>query len=100
MEFLQANWFSIVMLTIIAIERAVSHGVAKQRLAEIGSKVDAMEETLEGAVDKIANHIGDSSIHITPTLTELFKVRDDYMKKEMTDARRDIRRIEDLLNKM
>jgi methyl-accepting chemotaxis protein len=88
------------MLAIIAIERAVSHGVAKQKLAEIASKVDEMEETIESAVNKFAAHMADTNIHITPTLTELFKVRGDYMQQAMTDVRRDVRRIEDLLNKM
>jgi hypothetical protein len=100
MEFLQSNWFSIVMLAIIAIERAVSHGVAKAKVAEIVKKVDEMEETIDSAITRLSVHMADSNIHITPTLIELFKERNDYSKKEMTDIRRDIRRCEDLLNKM
>lgn len=100
MEFLQLNWFSIVMLAIIAIERAVSHGVAKAKLSEISNKVDELEDTITAAISKFAVHMADSNIHITPTLIDLLKERNDYSKKELTDIRRDIRRVEDILNKM
>jgi uncharacterized protein YydD (DUF2326 family) len=100
MEFFYNNWFSITMLGIIVIERAISHGVAKAKVAEIVKKVDEMEDMIENAVNRLTGHVADSTIHITPTLTELLKERNDYMKKEMTDVRRDIRRVEDLLTKM
>jgi hypothetical protein len=100
MEFLQANWFSIVMLAIIVIERAVSHGMAKAKVQEIGKKIDELEKTVLLTSERFAVHSTDSNVHITPTLTELFRERNDYMKKELEDTRRDVRRVEQMLTKM
>jgi hypothetical protein len=100
MEFLQANWFSLIMLLIIGIERAVSHGVAKQKAAEIIKKVGEMEAAVDGAVMRLAEHASDSDLHITPTLLELFKERNDYVKNELGNTRADVQRIEQMLNKM
>lgn len=100
MEFLQANWFSLIMLAIIAIERAVSHGVAKQKAAEIIKKVGEMEQVIDEAVIRFSEHANDSDRHITPTLLELFKERNDYVKSELGNTRVDVQRIEQMLNKM
>jgi hypothetical protein len=74
------------MLAIIAIERAVSHGVAKQKAAEIIKKVGEMEQVIDEAVNRFSEHANDSDRHITPTLLELFKERNDYVKSEWKQA--------------
>lgn len=100
MEFLQNNWFSFLMLFILVMDRVWNRGKRDEKMQQVIDKVDELEGTLDSAVSQISTHIADPNIHITATLTELTRERNEYLKKEMTDARRDIRRIEDMLNKM
>jgi uncharacterized protein YydD (DUF2326 family) len=100
MEWLQANWFSLVLLAVLVIDRAITRGKRDEKMQQIIDKVDEMEDTFDAAVVKFNEHAASSSLHITPTLTELLKERNDYVKKELEDTRRDVRRIEQMLAKM
>ncbi len=88
------------MSAVIIIERAVSHGMAKAKVQEIISKVEEMEKTIDVAVQNFNDHTSDSDSHVTSTLLDLLKERNEYTKKELADTRIDIRRVEDLLKKM
>jgi hypothetical protein len=107
MEFIQGNWFSIVMLAIVVIERAISYGVAKAKVeeiinnvAEVKNTVAEVKSTAETGMSRFYSHANDSSIHVTPTLVELLKERNDYVKNELANTRADVQRIENMLGSM
>lgn len=100
MEFLQTNWFPLLMVVVLVIDRAVTRGKHTEKMEQVIAKVDEMEETLGGVAEKVAEHVGNSDMHVTQTLTDLFRERNDYVKTELANTRRDVRRIEEMLQKM
>jgi glutamine synthetase len=88
------------MLAVIVVERAVSYGVAKAKAQEVINKVAEMEKTVETFVGKFYTHANDSSMHLTPSLMDLLKERNDYVKTELANTRTDVQRIEQMLSKM
>ncbi len=93
MEWFASNWFSFFSLVIVASGWLVQMGVLWAKIAE-------MEKTLEIVGNKFNEHITNPELHVNKLLMTLFDERFGTIKKEQTETRNDVKRIENMLNKM
>ncbi len=93
MEWFAQNWFSFFTLVILAGGWLVQMGVLK-------SKIAVMEKTLESVCDKFNDHCTNTDLHVNKLLMTLFDERFASIKKEQSETRQDVKRIENMLNKM
>jgi hypothetical protein len=100
MEFLQGNWFYFVTLLVLVADRIYARAKKDGKMDEMIKKIDGVATNFSAHEKKFNDHVADSAIHITPTLLELLKERNDYAKKEFENTRIDIQRVEALLNNM
>jgi hypothetical protein len=118
MEFLQGNWFSILVIGAYVIERVVTWAKKDAQAESLAKKVEdsdgkmtaavkaidvKMDEYLEAMSEHIKAfnlHVADTDMHITPMLIELLKERHDYSKNEFANTRTDIQRVETMLSSM
>jgi chorismate mutase len=100
MEFLTANWFSIACVLVYVAGQLINRARKDTKMDEMIQKIDSVANNFTAHERRFNEHVGDSDIHITPTLLELLKERHEYAKKEFADTRTDIQRVETLLNNM
>lgn len=93
MEWFQQNWFSVVSLLLVAGGWLVQMGVFKSKMA-------VMEKNLENVCEKFNEHCTNPDLHVNKLLMTLFDERFASIKKEQSETRSDVKRIENLLNKM
>src|SRR5689334_21578571 len=107
MEFLQGNWFSILLVAVYVAERLITWAKQGERMEQMIKKVTDVEEKIDEAartfgehVDSFNQHVSDSSIHVTDMFQQLLHERNEYMKQQFAETRSDVQRIETLLNNM
>lgn len=93
MEWLAQNWLSVLTVAASCGGWLVQMGVFKSKMAE-------MEKTLETVCNKFNEHCTNPDIHVNKLLITLFDERFASIKKEQSETRSDVKRIENLLNKM
>ena len=93
MDWLSQNWFSVVSLLILA-------GGFLMQMGGLKSKITEMEKTLTTVCDKLGEHCSNPDLHVNKLLMTLFDERFASIKKEQSETRSDVKRIETLLNKM
>ena len=93
MEWLSQNWFSVLTVVFVVGCSLMQTGVFK-------SKITAMEKTLESVCNKFNEHCSNPDLHVNRLLMTLFDERFASIKKEQSETRQDVKRIENLLNKM
>jgi adenosine deaminase len=100
MEFLQANWFSFLMLAVLVIDRAWTRGKRDEKMQQVIDKVSEIETKLDTASENFNKHCQDPDIHINKILLKLFDERFEAIKKDVGEGRTDIQRVETMLQKM
>ena len=93
MEWFAQNWFSVFSLAVVVAGWLVQMGVLKSKMVE-------MEKTLETVYNKFNEHCTNPDLHVNKLLMTLFDERFASIKKEQSETRQDVKRIENLLNKM
>lgn len=97
MDFLTANWFSLLMLAILVMDRAITRGKRDEKMQQVIDKVEEIETVLDEAVKRFNEHCTNPDIHINQILMRLFDERFSGVRKELADTRTDIQRIEHML---
>jgi hypothetical protein len=100
MEFLQGNWFSLLLVAAYIGERIITWAKRDAKFDRVIEKMAEADIKMERAIKTIDSHIADPNVHVNAILLKLFDERFDYMKKEQNDTRTDIQRIESLLQNM
>jgi hypothetical protein len=93
MEWFAQNWFSVLTTAVFIGGWLIQMGGLRTKMAE-------MEKTLEAVCNKFGEHCSNPDIHVNKLLTALFDERFASIKKEQSETRQDVKRIENLLNKM
>lgn len=97
MEFLQANWFSVLTLIGVIGGWLIHYGTSKQRNGQLIEEVGEIKEKLDQVCEQFNAHALNADVHVNHLLLKLFDERFATISANVGDARTDIQRIETML---
>ncbi len=97
MEWLSANWFSILTLVGVLGGWLIHYGTSKQRNGQVIKDVGEIKTTLDAVCEQFNAHALNADVHVNHLLLKLFDERFATISANVGDARTDIQRIETML---
>jgi hypothetical protein len=100
MDFLQANWFSLLAIAAYVVDRIITRAKRDEKIDQLIRKMAETEAKMERAITTMDAHIANPDIHVNTLLLKLFDERFESMIKEQSETRIDVQRIESMLTNM